>query len=189
MNTDEINEKDENFWQIALNKDSIPGYLKYLRLMPNGKYVNEANIKLSDYYIEKEQKLNEEWEKVLSSNSYYKVLQFTKNYPDSKYEPEYEYKLKEREHLKLKEDERMKQELEEIEENDVEGFFGLERRGIKAGIFGGIIMISIAVVWFFAGYMAGRIFLYPPILLIIGLFALIKGIIQRNFRGKKIKNI
>jgi hypothetical protein len=47
--------------------------------------------------------------------------------------------------------------------------------GINAGIGGGILMILIAVVWFVAGLAGGIIFFYPPILLVIGIGALIKG--------------
>ncbi|MCU0646117.1 MAG: hypothetical protein MUC94_17900, partial [bacterium] len=69
------------------------------------------------------------------------------------------------------------------------GFFAPEKRGIQKGIVGGIAMIVIAVVWFVAGYAAGYIFYYPPILLVIGLYALIKGIITGNIRGEKAEQI
>ena len=48
--------------------------------------------------------------------------------------------------------------------------------GIGA-VIGGIVMMVIAVVWFVVGWMAGRIFFYPPILFIIGIVAVIRGII------------
>ena len=37
-------------------------------------------------------------------------------------------------------------------------------------------MIVIAVVWFVAGLAGGRIFFYPPVLLIIGIVAVAKGL-------------
>jgi hypothetical protein len=40
-------------------------------------------------------------------------------------------------------------------------------------------MMVIAVVWFVLGLMGGIIFFYPPILFVIGIAALIKGIIDR----------
>ncbi|MFT5617355.1 MAG: hypothetical protein ACI85I_000572 [Arenicella sp.] len=46
-------------------------------------------------------------------------------------------------------------------------------------------MIAIAIVWFVLGYMAGYIFYYPPILFLVGVFALVKGVIERNVSGKK----
>jgi hypothetical protein len=46
----------------------------------------------------------------------------------------------------------------------------------NGGVFGGILMILIAVVWFVAGLAGGRIFFYPPILLIIGIVSVIKGL-------------
>ena len=45
-------------------------------------------------------------------------------------------------------------------------------------------MIAIAVLWFGLGYMAGYIFYYPPILFLIGVYALIKGIITGNLKGE-----
>lgn len=44
-----------------------------------------------------------------------------------------------------------------------------------AKIGGGLLMMVGAVVWFFLGLAAGRIFFYPPILFIIGLVAVVKG--------------
>jgi hypothetical protein len=38
-------------------------------------------------------------------------------------------------------------------------------------------MIVIAVVWFVGGLAGGRIFFYPPILAIIGIVAVFKGIL------------
>jgi hypothetical protein len=53
-----------------------------------------------------------------------------------------------------------------------EGWFG----SVNSGAVGGILMMVIAVVWFVGGWMAGRIFFYPPILFVIGFIALVKGI-------------
>lgn len=75
-----------------------------------------------------------------------------------------------------------KQENSKINENS--GFFAPEKKGIKSGALGGIIMIAIAVLWFGLGYMAGYIFYYPPILFLIGVYALIKGIITGNLKGE-----
>ena len=52
------------------------------------------------------------------------------------------------------------------------GWFG----SANAGVAGGLLMILIAAVWFFAGLAAGIIFFYPPILFIIGVVAFIKGL-------------
>lgn len=54
--------------------------------------------------------------------------------------------------------------------------FTFERKYFNKGLLGGLVLIVIAVVWFFAGLAAGIIFLYPPILFCIGLFAIIAGI-------------
>jgi hypothetical protein len=53
-----------------------------------------------------------------------------------------------------------------------EGRFG----STKAGIAGGMLMILIAVVWFVLGLAVNRIFIYPPILFVIGVIAIIKGL-------------
>lgn len=57
-----------------------------------------------------------------------------------------------------------------------EGWFG----SINSGMIGGIIMILIAVVWFVGGMAAGIIFFYPPILLVIGIIAFLKGLFSRD---------
>ncbi len=71
------------------------------------------------------------------------------------------------------------------EEENAGGTFAPEQAGIKKGVLGGAIMIGIAVVWFFGGLAAGYIFYYPPVLLVIGIYALIKGIRDGNVSGKK----
>ncbi|HZU38752.1 MAG TPA: hypothetical protein VFA18_22685 [Gemmataceae bacterium] len=54
-----------------------------------------------------------------------------------------------------------------------EGWFGRT----NAGVIGGLLMIIIAIVWFTVGFFAlNIIFFYPPILLVIGLVAIAKGL-------------
>ena len=43
-------------------------------------------------------------------------------------------------------------------------------------IWGGVGMMVGAVVWFVVGWMAGRIFFYPPILFVLGIVSLAKGL-------------
>ncbi len=64
-----------------------------------------------------------------------------------------------------------------------EGFFAPEKRGIEKGILGGLTMMTIAGVWFGLGWMAGYIFFYPPVLFVIGLFAVLKGVFPGNVAG------
>jgi hypothetical protein len=52
------------------------------------------------------------------------------------------------------------------------GWFG----NVNAGVVGGLLMMLLAAVWFFGGLAVGIIFFYPPILFIIGLVALFKGL-------------
>jgi hypothetical protein len=54
--------------------------------------------------------------------------------------------------------------------------FHYEKKAIGMGVVGGIILIAIACVWFFAGLAAGRIFFYPPILFCMGIYAIITGL-------------
>ncbi len=63
--------------------------------------------------------------------------------------------------------------------------FALEKKGVRKGVLGGIIMISIAIVWFFGGLAVGYIFFYPPILFLIGLYALLKGLFTGNISGRE----
>jgi hypothetical protein len=54
-----------------------------------------------------------------------------------------------------------------------EGWFG----SINSGVAGGVLMMLIAVVWFVAGVaLINRIFIYPPILFVIGVIAFFKGL-------------
>jgi hypothetical protein len=52
------------------------------------------------------------------------------------------------------------------------GWFG----SINSGVIGGLLMMLIAVVWFVLGLAAGRIFFYPPILFVIGIVSIVKGL-------------
>jgi hypothetical protein len=61
--------------------------------------------------------------------------------------------------------------------------FAPEKAGIDKGVVGGIAMIVIAAVWFFGGLAAGYIFYYPPILALIGIYAVIKGLTTGNLAG------
>jgi len=67
------------------------------------------------------------------------------------------------------------------------GFFAPEQKGMKKGIVGGVIMIAISLVWFFGGLAVDRIFFYPPVLLIIGVIAIVKGAAEGNIAGEKYK--
>ncbi len=49
--------------------------------------------------------------------------------------------------------------------------------GINAGVGGGLLMILIAVVWFVPCAAMGVYFIYPPILAVIGVVAIIKGLV------------
>jgi len=56
------------------------------------------------------------------------------------------------------------------------GWFGSS----NAGMVGGVLMMVIAVVWFFVGLAAGWIFIYPPILFVVGIVAFVKGLVSRR---------
>lgn len=62
--------------------------------------------------------------------------------------------------------------------------FGWEHRGWDSGMVGGLIMMLIAVVWFFGGLLLfGWIFYFPPILFIIGLIGFVRGLVTGNVAG------
>lgn len=63
------------------------------------------------------------------------------------------------------------------------GIFAPEKKGIQAGVVGGLVMMAIAVVWFVLGMKAGIIFYYPPILFVIGVYGFFKGLVQGNLSG------
>ena len=65
------------------------------------------------------------------------------------------------------------------------GFFGPEKRGIAKGVLGGVIMMAIAAIWFFAGLAAGYYYFYPPVLFLIGAYAFAKGLATGNFFGNR----
>jgi len=51
---------------------------------------------------------------------------------------------------------------------------------MKKGVVGGVVMMVIALVWFFGRLSVGYIYYYPPILFIIGVVALVKGLVKGN---------
>lgn len=53
-----------------------------------------------------------------------------------------------------------------------------------SSVLGGIALMVIAVVWFFGGLAVNIIFFYPPILFIIGLVVLVKGIFAGSLAGR-----
>jgi hypothetical protein len=58
-----------------------------------------------------------------------------------------------------------------------------KERTWDSSVLGGIAMMVIAIVWFVGGLAINIIFIYPPILFIIGLIAFIKGMFAGNLAG------
>lgn len=84
--------------------------------------------------------------------------------------------------------ERARQLARQKHEEKENGFFTPERKGMKKGVLGGLIMVLIAVAWFFGGLAIDRIFFYPPVLLIIGVVAIVKGAAEGNLAGEKYRS-
>ena len=59
--------------------------------------------------------------------------------------------------------------------------FTPEKAALNMGVAGGVLLIVIAVVWFYFGWNAA----YPPILAVIGIYGIIKGVSEGNVAGKK----
>jgi hypothetical protein len=68
---------------------------------------------------------------------------------------------------------------------EASGFFAAEQKGVKKGVMGGMLMIVIALVWFIGGLALDRIFFYPPVLLLFGIYAVVKGLYFGNFNGER----
>jgi hypothetical protein len=58
------------------------------------------------------------------------------------------------------------------------GVFSMEKGMASSGIIVGILLMVGAAVWFVAGLAFDRIFFYPPIMFIIGIVAVSKGILN-----------
>lgn len=68
---------------------------------------------------------------------------------------------------------------------DVQAEIDAGSRGIGT-IFAGIGMIVGAIIWFVVGLAAGRIFFYPPVLFVLGIISLVKGIqIAKAYNNRK----
>jgi hypothetical protein len=61
--------------------------------------------------------------------------------------------------------------------------FGLEQRGLDAGMMGGLLMMVIGAVWLVVGLYFGLLFWYAPILCIIGLVGFLRGLFTGNIAG------
>jgi DNA-directed RNA polymerase subunit RPC12/RpoP len=53
-----------------------------------------------------------------------------------------------------------------------------EGKVLNGGVLGGMLAMVGAIVWFVLGLQADRIFFYPPVLFVIGLVAVFKGLTQ-----------
>ena len=67
-----------------------------------------------------------------------------------------------------------------------DGGWAPERSALNHGVVGGIALLAIAGIWFYAGWQAGRIFYYPPILALLGVFGIVKGMAEGAWQGKVI---
>ncbi len=109
MNIDQTLQKEEELWQLALRKNSIFHYDKYLTLYPNGKYIEEANAKKNKLLEDQEAAIAKAWQDAVTENTYFAVLRFKNKYPNSKFKSEVDKKLLELESTK-------QQEVQKIEE-------------------------------------------------------------------------
>jgi hypothetical protein len=66
--------------------------------------------------------------------------------------------------------------------------FGLEKYGIKNGIVAGVILLLIGFGWLLTGLKYHFIFWYPLILIVVGAFVLVGGIVNYIIRQKLNKN-
>ena len=50
-----------------------------------------------------------------------------------------------------------------------------DNKSIDTGVASGITMMAVAVIWFVLGFESGHVFLYPPILFIMGFYKVLKS--------------
>ena len=67
------------------------------------------------------------------------------------------------------------------------GAFELEQRAMNKGVLGGVGLIVVAVIWFVVGYLNGFIFYYPPVLAVLGLIAIGKGLTAKPTRAPRAR--
>jgi hypothetical protein len=66
--------------------------------------------------------------------------------------------------------------LRREEEADGGGALGPEKAIVNNGVWGGVLAIMAAVIWFVVGWQAGYIYYYPPVLAIVGVIAIVNGL-------------
>jgi hypothetical protein len=66
------------------------------------------------------------------------------------------------------------------EEEAKPGHFAVERGVVNGGVIGGLAAMAVAVVWFVVGLKNDLIFYYPPILFLLGMVAVVKGLVGGN---------
>lgn len=79
----------------------------------------------------------------------------------------------------------VKLEKDAVREEYYSGYFASERGALKMGVLGGVIAMVIALGWFIRGWNKGYIYIYPSILFAVGIYALIKGLMNRKISGEK----
>ena len=65
--------------------------------------------------------------------------------------------------------------------------FAPERAVLSMGVWGGGLLILIAVVWFVWGWVTGYIFFYPPILAVIGIIGVWRGLAGRKQKPRRVR--
>ena len=64
---------------------------------------------------------------------------------------------------------------DEEREREIQADVAGAARG-RGGIVGGVLIVVLAIVWFVIGLAAGRIYFYPPVLLVFGLISIARGL-------------
>lgn len=63
--------------------------------------------------------------------------------------------------------------------------FAPEKAALNMGVMGGVLLLVIAAVWFYFGWQAGYIYYYPPILAVLGIYGIVKGVSEGSVAGRK----
>ena len=77
-------------------------------------------------------------------------------------------------------EERSRKRKRKTKKKEHSGWFATESWVLSGGVIGGALAMLVAIVWFVLGLLNNWLFYYPPILFIVGMIGVIKGLMSRG---------